>query len=238
MRIVRVTLAAAEDAADELRRFYGERLGLPRAEASTLAFHAGASVLEFRPVRDRRPFYHFALRVPRNRFAAARAWLARHAELLSEPGSDATTFDFPDWNAEACYAHDPCGNIVELIAHRDLPEEGPAGEPFASRELLGVCELGVVGSDTRAMASTLGVVGIRLWDGTLDVPDRLAFLGGPDGTLILASTGRGWMPTGRPAEEHEVAAVVEGDENAELTIPGTRHRIRTVAPVRAARSAA
>ena len=223
-----MTLAAADDAKGELERFYGERLGLPRVEARWVAFRAGPSVLEFRPVGGRRPFYHFALRVPRNRFEAARSWLARHAPLLPEPETGATIFDFSAWNAQASYAHDPCGNIVELVAHRGLPEEGPVGEPFAARELLGVCELGLVATDPRAIASALDGVGIRLWDGTLDVPDRLAFLGGPDGTLILARPGRGWTPTGRAAEEHEVAAVVEGSEDAEFVVPGTRHRIRTV----------
>jgi hypothetical protein len=46
--------------------------------------------------------------------------------------------------------------------------------------------------------------GLRLWDGTIDEPDRLAFVGEPGRTLILAPSGRGWMPTGRPAEPHPV----------------------------------
>lgn len=50
------------------------------------------------------PFYHFALRVPRNRLAMARDWLARHAELLPDEDSGETTFHFDNWNAEACYA--------------------------------------------------------------------------------------------------------------------------------------
>ena len=49
------------------------------------------------------------------------------------------------------------------------------------------------------MARALEPLGIKLWDGTLDLPGRLAFMGGPDGTLILAAAGRGWMPTGRAA---------------------------------------
>lgn len=231
MRILRVRLAAPETSGEALRRFYGEELGFPvfRATAALHAFGVGDTRLEFSSASGRNAFYHFAFRVPRNRFAAAREWLARRADLLAPHGSTETTFDFPDWNAEACYAHDPVGNIVELIAHHGLSEEVSDSGPFTAAELLGVCEVGVVGPDTPAMAAALEPLGIRLWDGTLDAPRRLAFMGAPDGTLILASTGRGWMPTGREAEAWEVEVEVAGVRDAEVTLPGTPHRVLTVA---------
>ena len=76
------------------------------------------------------------------------------------------------------------------------------------------------------MAGVLEPLGIRLWDGTLDMPGRLAFMGAPDGTLILASPGRGWMPTRREAEVGEVE--VAGNRGGEVKLPGTSHRVRTV----------
>jgi len=149
-------------------------------------------------------------------------------ELLIEHDSNETTFQFPNWNAEACYAHDPGGNIVELIAHRGLPDESPNSGPFEATELLGVCEVGLVGHDPPAMARALEWLGVRLWDGTLEVPGRLAFMGAPDGTLILAPPGRGWMPTGRAAEPWAVEVEAVGVRNAEVTVPGTSHRVVTV----------
>jgi hypothetical protein len=137
---------------------------------------------------------------------------------------DETRFD--NWNADACYVEDPAGNIVELIAHGDLPEEGTEG-PFAANELLGVCELGLVGPDLAAMATALHEIGIELWDGSLE-SGRLAFMGGREGVLILCPAGRGWMPTGRPAEPHSVEATVAGQRAGEVLLPGTQHRIRTV----------
>lgn len=230
MRILRVRLAAAQATVEALQRFYGDQLGFPvLAGEDRLRFGVGGTRLEFSPTSEREPFYHFALRVPRNRFVAAREWLARHAELLSEPDSNETTFQFPNWQAEACYAHDPGGNIVELIAHRGLPDESPDSGPFAPTELLGVSEIGLVGYDTPAMARALEPLGIKLWDGTLELPGRLAFMGAPDGTLILAATGRRWMPTGREAELFEVNVDVAGAQDAEVTLPGTPHRVRTVA---------
>src|SRR5437660_3412725 len=124
MQILRLRLQTAASTAGALGDFYDRRLGLPSAGA--LAFRAGTTVIEFEPVADGRPFYHFALRVPRNRFAATRDWLADSAELLPDEGSGETTFPFESWNAEACYALDPGDNIVELIAHHELPDESPA----------------------------------------------------------------------------------------------------------------
>jgi len=225
MRFLRVILDADGTKIGALHGFYAETLGL--ASAGDGAFGVGSTVLEFRPVAHGDPFYHFALRVPRNRFEAALAWLGARAELLPDEETGRTTFDFTFWNAQACYVRDPCSNIVELIAHHELPEETPGDGPFEGRELLGVCELGAAGPDVPAMARALGSLGIELWDGTVDEPGRLAFMGGRDGVLILAPLGRGWMPTGRPAEPHPVEALVAGGREGEVVLPGTRHRVRT-----------
>src|SRR3712207_8220743 len=51
-----------------LEAFYRDELGLDVARsAGSLAFRVGSTALAFHLVRGRRPFYHFALRVPRNR---------------------------------------------------------------------------------------------------------------------------------------------------------------------------
>jgi hypothetical protein len=213
VKILRARLQTAADSADALARFYGGRVGY--------------TALEFEPVPEGRPFYHFALRVPRNRFAEAREWLAARSPLL--PGRDGkTTFEFDFWNAQACYALDPGDNIVELIAHRELSDESSVEGPFREDELIGMCELGVVGPDTRAMAAALEPLGIGLWSGTLDEPGGLAFMGARDGVLILSEPGRGWMPTGRTAELWPVDVEVEGKCKADRTLPGTPHRIRVL----------
>ncbi|HYY33609.1 MAG TPA: hypothetical protein VE693_08545 [Gaiellaceae bacterium] len=223
MQILQVRLQVSRRTSEAVEAFYRERFALAAANGGV---RADGTVLEFVPVDDGEPFYHFALRVPRNRFDAAREWLRGHTELLPDPETGEEVFPFDNWNAEACYGLDPAGNIVELIAHHELPEQTPGGGPFVSQELLGMCELGVVGPDTRAMAFALEPFGIRLWDGELE-PGRLAFMGGRDGVLILTPTGRGWLPTGRPAEPHPVDVLVAGERDGETTFPGLRHRIRT-----------
>jgi hypothetical protein len=85
-------------------------------------------------------------------------------------------------------------------------------------------ELGLVG-DTMAMADELRALRLELWDGTLDEPGRLAFLGERGRTLILAPQGRGWMPTGRPAERHPLEAELSGVTRGSVELEAGLYRI-------------
>jgi len=183
MRFVEVTLAAPAALLPDLERFYDGMTG-----ETTLRFRAG----------EGEPFYHFALLVPGDRFDAAHAWAQERFELLGG------VFDFENWDARAVYFLDPAGNIVELIAHRGLEENGREGE-FGAGEIVGFSELGLVGN----RADRLRTLDLPLWSGTIDDPDRLAFVGEKGRTLILVEEGRGWLPTGRPAEIHPVEFELE-----------------------------
>lgn len=192
MTFRRVQLHAPDGSLPSLHEFYEGRLGLRgRVIGETeLAFREGPG----------EPFFHFALLVPGNRFDAALEWISDRAELLSDPATGEVVFDFDNWDALACYFHDPVGNIVELIAHRGLDESGVEG-PFAASELVGLSELGLVG-DKRALLAELESLGLEQWDGDLEDEARLAFVGEKGRTFILSPEGRGWLPTGRPAEAH------------------------------------
>jgi catechol 2,3-dioxygenase-like lactoylglutathione lyase family enzyme len=219
MEFLRVQLQAPAAAAEELANFYGARLGLEQLYETRMRI--GATELEFAPGPGE-PFYHFALLVPGDRFGAALDWARGRVELLPDPDSGDPVFDFSNWNALACYFHDPAGNIVELIGHRGVGESGALG-PFEGRELLGFSELGLVG-DVRTMARELERLDLDVWDGTVDEPGRLAFVGEQARTLILSPEGRGWLPTGRPAEPHRVKAVLAGPPDEDVGVGA--HRIR------------
>jgi hypothetical protein len=195
MRFAEVTLSAQKD----LSGFYGGELGLP---LDGDAIVVGETSLRFE-LEDEGAFYHFALLVPGDRFEAALTWARRRVELLGD------VFDFEAWDARAVYFHDPVGSIIELIAHHGLEENRRAGG-FAADELVGFSELGLVG-DQQLLLAELEDAGFELWDGTIDEPDSLAFVGERGRTFILAPPGRGWLPTGRPAEPHPVEARVELD---------------------------
>ncbi len=212
LRIARVELEAPAGALDALARFYGEELRLacePRRHA--LGVGVGGAELEFTAAAgDARPFYHFALLVPGDRFDAARSWIARHAPLLA--GEDgALVFDFACWDAEACYFHDPAANIVELIAHHGVGDRPQTTRRFRAAELIGISELGVVvANPARAAEALRRDLGLALWSGAVDDAGGLGFVGRQAHTLILVAPGRGWLPTGRPAELHPVAVTITG----------------------------
>lgn len=216
MEFRRVTLKAARDRMPMLRDFYAARLGLESTGSN--GFALGATELRFEP-GEAEAFYHFALLVPGDRFHAALDWAARRVELLPGGDIDEFIFDFSDWDALACYFHDPAGSIVELIAHRGIGENRLGGE-FVGSELLGFSELGLVG-DPPEIARALGQLGIRLWDGELG-PRRLAFLGERARTLILAPEARGWLPTGRRAERHPSDVVLDSPPRGEIMVGGHR----------------
>lgn len=190
MRFVEVTLAAPPDRLAELEAFYAGMTG-----ETTLRFRAG----------EGEPFYHFALLVPGDRFEAALAWAEERFELQGG------VFESENWDSRAVYFDDPAGNIVELIAHRGLEENGRSGE-FDAAEIVGFSELGIVG-DRRGLLRELEAQGLELWAGTVDEPDRLAFVGEKGRTLILAPPGRGWLPLGRPAEPHAVEYEIALDDH-------------------------
>jgi hypothetical protein len=202
MRFAEVDLAGPAG----LPAFYRDILELP-VEGDTIRI--GETRLRFEPGSDA-AFYHFALLVPGDRFDAAHEWAQARVELLGD------VFASDDWDSRALYFHDPAGNIVELIAHHGLEENG-RDDGFAATELVGFSELGIVG-DKPDLLRRLEALGLQMWDGTLEAPDLLAFVGEKARTLILSPPGRGWMPLGRPAEPHPVEALIETPQPARFKL--------------------
>ena len=203
-RITDAMLAVAAGRLTDLERFYCAELGFGRRrDAEELRLEVGPAHVTFVAAREGEPFHHFALLVPGNRFEAARERLAAVTPLLARPETGETTFDFDFWDATACYAHDPAGNIIELIAHRGLEDSTETGD-FRADELRGISEVGLVADDLLAALERLEVGGLELWYGEVERHEGLGFVGRKAHTLILAPTGRPWLPTGRPAESHPV----------------------------------
>jgi len=218
MEFIHVGLQTPSDRLDAVREFYAHKLGLEQIGENGV--RVGVSELSFQEGGGR-PFYHFAFLVPGDRFDAAKEWVADRVTLLGGGDIDGVVFDFENWNALALYFHDPAGNIVELIAHRELGQNGRNGS-FDGSELLGLSEVGLVGEQTK-LARGLAQLDLHLWDGEL-APGRLAFFGERARTFIVASQGRGWLPTGQPAEAHPVEATISGLRNTEAVVGP--HRIK------------
>ena len=187
VELVEIRLASAQPQAQ--RSLYGASLGLDvSGPADALTVRIGATMLVF--VDAPSSPQHFAVRIPSAAYADALAWLAERVELLTG-GDGGDAFAFPDWNADAAYFRDPDGNVVELIAHHDLPEAHRP--PFGPGSMLGVCEMGVPTDDVGAYLESLERrTGARRWSG-----DGVSFAAAGDkrGSLIVVRRGRAWYPT-------------------------------------------
>lgn len=231
MQFVDVRFQTPRGSAEALKAFYADRLAFESPEdvgGDVLALTVGSATARFSEAApSEAPFYHFALLVPGNRFEDAYAWLAARTRLLPDPETGDTIFDFDNWAALACYCLDPAGNIVELIAHRGV-SHSPTEGAFSARELVDFSEVGMVVPDKERSVALLEQMGLCAWDGEITDPHRLVFVGERARTLILSHPGRGWLPTGRPAELHPVEVTLKGAGRGEAGIPGTRHRVRSV----------
>lgn len=217
MRFAEVTLSVPAGRLEDLEVFYGGLLGGVDRAGEAVTAHVGESRLVLL-AGPGEPFFHVALLVPGDRFAAASRWIAAETALLPDSNTGEIVFDFPDWDATALYFHDPAGNIMELIAHRGLDENGRDGA-FSADELVGVSEVGVVCEPAHVAGELRSRLGLDVWDGTVARAGRLAFVGERGRTLILGAPGRGWIPTGRPSEVHPLDVTLAGTAAGELALP-------------------
>jgi catechol 2,3-dioxygenase-like lactoylglutathione lyase family enzyme len=186
---------------DEQRALYTRAFELPAGdEDGALAVVIGDARLVLEP-GDPSP-QHFAIRIPSSAYGDALDWLDERVELLrAEDGGRA--FAFPDWNADSAYFADPDGNIVELIAHHDLPE--PYTPPFGPSTLLGICETGMPVDDVGGFLDQLEQrTGARRWSGD---GEAFAAAGTKAGSLIVVRRGRVWYPTDAAAATRAPLAV-------------------------------
>lgn len=226
-----VRFETAPELLPELAAFYGATLdlGLVPSAGDGVAVAVGETAVEFLGGHDH-PYYHFALLLPGDRFAAAHRWLAERVAILPDESSGAAVFEFEHWDAQALYFHDPAGSIVELIAHRGVGESGVTGR-FHPRELLGLSEVGLVGAPERSAEALADTLDLVVWSGSATEAGRLAFVGEKARTLILAQPGRAWLPTGRAAEAYPVEVVITGVAAEEVQL-GEGIVVRGAATVR------
>jgi catechol 2,3-dioxygenase-like lactoylglutathione lyase family enzyme len=210
MRIAAVTIDTPQPA--QMLEFYGGLLGFEPAGDAGVA--VGNARLAFVP-GDPPGAYHIAFGVPHDQFLGAKHWLGGLVPLLTE--NDRDVFDFPFWNAAACYAFDAGGNVLELIAHRDLPA---GGEPFlGAPSVRGIAEVGVAASDVLALAGQLErEAGLTTWDGDPPSP-KFTAVGARGATLIVVPLGRKWYPTDVPNGAGPLEVTFEGDRDALVERP-------------------
>jgi catechol-2,3-dioxygenase len=229
VRILELTLASRDLAAQSA--FWGETLGMPVREGAGGACEVllRASTIRFEqapPGLD--PRYHFAINVPRGSIATAAEWIEDRHELLAFHGDPdeeegATVVHF-DRGASALYFLDGGGNVVELINNNHLTNDSDA--PFGPGSLLEIAEIGLATADTDATRAAIQEVlsAAVLWggqDGSL-----LTAIGDDHGVVIVAPTGRGWIPVGLPAQPLPTTIVAVGPQSRVVTLAEGPYTIR------------
>jgi catechol 2,3-dioxygenase-like lactoylglutathione lyase family enzyme len=231
VRIHELTLAT-NDTAGQFA-FWGKTLGLPvghdgdgkvevSLQGSTLRFEQASPGAE--------PRYHFAINVPRGSIFEAAAWIEERHELLEFHGDpdeeEGATIVHTDRGASALYFLDGAGNVAELIASDHLDNDSDA--PFGPDSFLEIAEIGVATRDTAATGNLIkeALSAEILWGGREGW--LLTAIGDDHGVIIVAPTGRGWIPVGLPARSYPMTIVAAAPRPHEVTLAEGPYHIRAV----------
>ena len=230
MRITQLTLAASDPAAQG--EFWRETLGLPvRNSDGAAEVDLQRSTIRLEPAAGGTdPRYHFAINVPRGSIEAAAAWLGgRHTllEFHDDPEvEDGATIVRGDRGASSFYFLDGGGNVVELLANPRIDDELDGS--FGAASLLEIAEIGIATDDvTGTRAAVEAAFGADvLWGGREG--RQLTAIGDDHGVVIVAPTGRGWIPIGLPARPWPTTIVAEGPRPTEVTLSEGPYRLLAV----------
>ena len=117
------------------------------------------------------------------------------------------------------YFGDPDGNILELIARRNLANDAPGD--FDASMLLRIAEFGLPTADPASTVSELErVLGLDIYDG-----DRQTFtaVGSETGLFIVVPIGRKWFPTEVAAAESVARVRVVAPNEGEVQVGDLVH---------------
>lgn len=212
-----IELELLSDNLAETEKFYRKVLGIEpsKKEDNTRIFYTiGATRLIFRKSENLKPFYHFAIDLPTNRFFDAHDFIKQHADILPADGDDIA--NFINWDAKSFYFYDNNGNIVEFITR--YPNKEYYKEPFSSNCYVSVSEIGLVTSDVRQLAGQFKAeFGIPIFH-RQPPRDELTVSGNDDGLFIIAVKDRHWYPTTVKAKHFDIRIVFMNEGNVEHII--------------------
>jgi catechol-2,3-dioxygenase len=211
--------------------FYTATLGLPLVTETAASFtvQAGATRLLFERREQEGLRYHFAFSIPSNKLADAKAWLLARTPpvpLLSLDGQDEFHND-EAWNVSNLYFYDAGGNILEFIAHHDVPDNTPDG--FDEHFVLAISEIGLAVENVLAHVAELkDRFGFEPYRGASS--DMFTAVGDIYGRLIIVKIGRFWFPTQTDAATvAPVEVTIEGAEEQQYHVSPYPYEIGVVA---------
>lgn len=192
---------------DTLKAFYSETLQFALLEEGHTSFKVqiGDTVLEFNQSTPKsKPFYHFAMNIPRDQFPEAKRWVQSLVNLNKHEESDKVYFT--NWDAHALYFTDPAGNIVEFIA-RNEDSTKLTNTPFNATSVINISEIGIVSNQVLTLANRLNEIGIP---NAREGNEFFYPLGDVNGLFILVKKHRVWFFSEKEAVFYPVRLSIKG----------------------------
>lgn len=175
------------DKLKQLKGFYGNVLGLTIVESGDEYFKLsiGTSTLTFQQ-STKKALYHFAINIPGNQFTLAKHWAKERVTLNREDAVDETYYS--RFDADAFYFEDPAGNVVELIARRNVDK----WSDFNIDSLLNLSEVSITTPFVQEVGEQIQDIGIHV-SGHVDIEaNELNFLGSKNTFILLVPPNRRW----------------------------------------------
>ncbi len=192
----------------EQKQFYTQilRAKLIAATSQQFTLQLGRSQLTFEERKESKP-YHFAFNIPSYQEVEAWRWLQERVPILKD--EEAPIVDFPNWNAKAIYFYDADGNIVELIARRDL--NYPSTTSFSVDSILEISEIGVPTDDVEPHYDFLHQnLGAAIYSGSFG---RFCAVGEETALFILVNHQlKKWFPTNETAYPMDFKISIKKEE--------------------------
>ncbi|MEP6847080.1 MAG: hypothetical protein ABI861_13800 [Panacibacter sp.] len=191
------------------KAFYQGKMGCAvlKEKDDHISFKTGNSILTFNFTDTyTAPFYHIAFSIPNNKFTEAAEWILQRRSVLPYSTHELVA-DFKGWNAKAFYFHDDQQNILEFITHFDLGTNDE--NAFSSNSVERICEIGIVADNVPATCGDIISQCNIPYFTKGPLMEDFAVMGDSNGMLIISKTGRGWVPTQRPAEKFPVKIIAE-----------------------------
>ena len=151
-------------------------------------------------------YYHFAINIPSLQIEDAQRWMKDKTKILPFQGNEIV--DFKSWNAKALYFYDPAGNIVELIARKNL--KIPSNLIFNAESFQHISEIGLPVKDVGFVFNQLkDECGLSKFSGDYE---RFCAIGWETGLFITIDYNqKDWIPNEDKAYPFPFSCVIENE---------------------------
>jgi len=220
----------------QIRSFWENTIGCDVVNQTFNSFtiKIGNSLLTFKPntTTIARPQYHFAILIPSNQIENCLAWLknggkkknGEEIQLWRGGETNAEIIQSPLYNSSSVYFADYGGNIIELVARRNI-DNVEVGE-FSSEMFKEINSVSMVTKEVRAAQDLISEnLGYKPVDRTTS---GYKVMGNANGLINLVVQNRILPPTTtEQAYPYEMELVVQNPDSIVVSLPGYFVKITT-----------